>query len=87
MIDHYTGLADLTAQQHDRCSDCRRMKEYDIMALTPAIADVDITSSAFKANPTVRGKQRAWLVTRYDDVSAILKDERCAKNQHNAKSL
>ncbi|MBC7870368.1 MAG: cytochrome P450 [Chitinophagaceae bacterium] len=29
-------------------------------------------------------KQRAWLVTRYDDVMNVLKDERFAKNRHNA---
>ena len=31
-------------------------------------------------------KQRAWLVTRYDDVQAVLKDARFAKNPRNAMS-
>ena len=66
------------------------------MVITP----VDITDATFKANPfpfyaqlraeapvfpvvALRG-QRAWLVTRYDDVLAALKDERLAKDRHNA---
>lgn len=31
-------------------------------------------------------KQRAWLVTRYDDALNVLKDERFAKDRHNAMS-
>ena len=31
-------------------------------------------------------KQRAWLVTRYDDALDVLKDERFAKDRHNAMS-
>jgi len=31
-------------------------------------------------------KQRAWLVTCYDDVLSVLKDERFAKDPHNAMS-
>ena len=31
-------------------------------------------------------KQRAWLVTCYDDVLSVLKDERLAKDRHNAMS-
>lgn len=66
------------------------------------IATVDITSPQFKVNPfpfyaqlraeapvfpvMLPRKQRAWLVTRYDDVVSVLKDERFAKNRHNAMS-
>jgi cytochrome P450 len=61
---------------------------------------VDITAAAFKADPfpTLRRwrdqrpvvpvrvlGQRAWIVTRYDDVAAALKDERLVKNRHNAR--
>src|SRR5690348_14018540 len=65
-----------------------------------AIAPVDVTSAAFKANPfpfyaqlraqapvfpvKLLAKQRAWLITRYDDVLAVLKDERFAKDRRNA---
>ena len=65
-----------------------------------SIAAVDVTDAKFKANPfpfyaqlraeapvfpvMLRGKQRAWLVTRYDDVLTVLKDERFAKDRHNA---
>jgi cytochrome P450 len=31
-------------------------------------------------------KERAWLVTRYDDVLSVLKDERFAKDRRNAMS-
>jgi len=67
---------------------------------TRSIASVNVTDPAFKANPfpfyarlrveapvfpvTVRAKQRGWLVTRYDDVVTVFKDERLAKNRHNA---
>lgn len=56
---------------------------------------VNIASSEFKADPfpfyehlraespvhavTLPDKQRAWLITRYDDVAMVLKDERFAK--------
>jgi cytochrome P450 len=65
------------------------------------ITAVDITSPEFKANPfpfyarlraeapvfpVIVRKQRAWLVTRYDDVVKVLKDDRFAKNRHNAMS-
>ncbi|EFH84302.1 cytochrome P450 family protein [Ktedonobacter racemifer] len=69
-------------------------------ASTTSIAPVDITSARFKANPfpfyaqlraeapvfpvTLPTKQRAWLVTRYDDVLSILKDKRFAKDRRNA---
>jgi len=61
---------------------------------------VDFTSRAFKANPhpvyarlradapvcrvVLSGKQTAWLVTRYDDVVAVLKDARFVKDKTNA---
>ena len=34
----------------------------------------------------VPGKQPAWLVSRYDDVAAVLKDERFAKDKSHALS-
>ncbi|HEY8598109.1 MAG TPA: cytochrome P450 [Thermomicrobiales bacterium] len=62
----------------------------------------DLASPRFKANPfgfyarlratapahrvTLPGKQSAWLVTRYDDVLALLKDERVVKDPLNALS-
>jgi cytochrome P450 PksS len=62
--------------------------------------EVNIASPAFKANPypfyarlraeapvytvTLPDRQTAWLVTRYDDVAAVLKDERFAKDRLNA---
>jgi cytochrome P450 PksS len=61
---------------------------------------VNITSATFKANPypfyarlraeapvfrvTLPDRQSAWLVTRYDDVSRVLKDEGFAKDRRNA---
>ena len=61
---------------------------------------VDISSPRFKADPfpfyarlradspvhpvTLPGGRTAWLVTRYDDVAAVLKDERFAKDPLNA---
>ncbi|GCE31875.1 polyketide biosynthesis cytochrome P450 PksS [Dictyobacter alpinus] len=66
------------------------------------IIPVDITSAQFKADPfpfyaqlraeapvfpiMLPSKQRAWLVTRYDDVVNVLKDERFAKNRRNVMS-
>ncbi|MCX6050335.1 MAG: cytochrome P450 [Chloroflexi bacterium] len=62
---------------------------------------IDVTKAAFKANPfpfyarlrteqpvypARLGRQNAWLVTRYDDVLALLKDERFAKNPAIARS-
>ncbi len=63
-------------------------------------SNVNIASSAFKGNPypfyarlraeapvySVRlpDKQIAWLVTRYDDVVSVLKDERFAKDRWKA---
>src|SRR5947209_20053392 len=67
-----------------------------------SIVPVDVTSATFKANPfpfyaqlraeapvfpvKLPTKQRAWLVTRYDDVLSVLKDERFAKDRRNAMS-
>jgi cytochrome P450 PksS len=61
---------------------------------------VNIASAAFKADPypfnarlraeapvyrvTLPDRRPAWLVTRYDDVAAALKDERLVKDPHNA---
>jgi cytochrome P450 PksS len=61
---------------------------------------MNIASPEFKANPfpfyaRLRAEEpvhrvdlpdgrQAWLVTRYDDVAAVLKDERFAKDMHNA---
>ncbi len=63
-------------------------------------SNVNIASSAFKANPypfyarlraeapvysvPLPDKQAAWLVTRYDDVVTVLKDERFAKDRLQA---
>src|SRR5262245_60328407 len=60
----------------------------------------DISSPAFKADPfpfyarlraaspahpvTLPDGRAAWLVTRYDDVAAVLKDDRFAKDPLNA---
>src|SRR5947209_2945152 len=65
-----------------------------------SIAPVDVTDATFKANPfpfyaqlraeapvfpvTLPTKQLAWLITRYDDVLNVLKDERFAKDPRNA---
>ncbi len=67
-----------------------------------SIAPVDVTSPQFKANPfpfyaklraeapvfpvTLPSKQRTWLITRYDDVLNVLKDEQFAKDRRNAMS-
>ncbi len=66
------------------------------------IAEVNITTPEFKANPfpfyaylraeapvyhvNLPDKQSAWLVTRYEDVNALLKDARLVKNMNNAMS-
>src|SRR2546430_517181 len=65
-----------------------------------SIKPVDVTDTTFKANPfpfyaqlrtaapvfplKLPTRQRAWLVTRYDDVLNVLKDERFAKDPRNA---
>lgn len=61
---------------------------------------INITTRQFKANPfpfyaqlraeqpvyrAKLGRQDAWLVTRYDDVLALLKDERFVKERANAR--
>jgi cytochrome P450 len=67
---------------------------------SPRHDPINIASPGFKANPyphyarlrdeapvcrvTLPTKERAWLVTRYDDVTAALKDERFAKDPSNA---
>ena len=67
---------------------------------TESLSSVDVTAPAFKADPfpfyarlradapvlpvTVPRMGQAWLVTRYDDVSAVLKDDRLLKNQRDA---
>jgi cytochrome P450 PksS len=64
--------------------------------------DVDISSATFKANPYpffarlraetpvhrvhLPGRQTAWLITRYDDVAAALKDPRFVKNRRSVQS-
>jgi cytochrome P450 PksS len=66
----------------------------------PAPGEVDISSPRFKADPfpfyarlraespvsrvTLPDGRPAWLVTRYDDVVAVLKDERFVKDRRNA---
>ena len=66
------------------------------------LTNVNITSAEFKANPypfyarlraetpvvrvPIPGKQFVWLITRYDDVAAALKDERFVKNRRNART-
>src|SRR5262245_18218886 len=61
---------------------------------------VNIASPEFKANPypfyarlraeapvyrvTLPTRETAWLITRYDDVAAVLKDERFVKDTANA---
>src|SRR5437660_3797369 len=64
-----------------------------------SIVPGDVTNASFKANPfpfyaqlraeapvfpVTLMKQRAWLITRYDDVLNVLKDERFAKDRRNA---
>ncbi|MDP9313250.1 MAG: cytochrome P450 [Chloroflexota bacterium] len=63
---------------------------------------LNLADPQFKANPyptyarlraeapvyraPLRGKQMAWLVTRYDDVVGVLRDQRLAKNPLSARS-
>jgi cytochrome P450 PksS len=64
-----------------------------------SIRTVNVTSAEFKANPypfyawlraealvyrvTLADKRSAWLITRYDDVTAALKDKRFVMNRSN----
>lgn len=64
--------------------------------------DIDISSATFKANPypffarwraeepvrrvRLPGRQTAWLITRYEDVAATLKDPRFVKNRKSVQS-
>jgi len=66
----------------------------------PPPPQVDLFDPTFQANPyptyaqlrstapvhrvTLPDGRRVWLVTRYDDVASVLKDERFAKNWRNA---
>jgi cytochrome P450 PksS len=66
------------------------------------IAQVNLASSEFKANPfpfysqlrseapvyrtKLPDRRYVWLVTRYDDVLAVLKDERFGKDKINART-
>src|SRR5262245_10110888 len=66
----------------------------------PPIPQPDLASPKFHANPypfyarlraeapvypvMLPGRQKAWLVTRYDDVVAIMKDERFVKDKTRA---
>ena len=74
-------------------------KKDTITTAVKSIVPVDVTNAKFKANPfpfyaQLRAeapvfpvkllKQRAWLITRYDDVLNVLKDERFAKDRQNA---
>lgn len=68
--------------------------------LSGSLSAIDVTAPEFKADPfpfyarlrdeapvvpvTVPRMGIVWLVTRYDDVAAVLKDERLVKNQRNA---
>jgi cytochrome P450 len=67
---------------------------------TEQLDSADITTGAFRANPFPTFKrwrderpvvpvkvmgERAWLLTRYDDVEQGLKDERLVKNRANAR--
>lgn len=65
-----------------------------------SLEQVDITSPSFRANPFPTFKrwrdsrsivpvqafgERAWIITRYDEVLAALADERLVKNRSNAQ--
>ena len=66
------------------------------------IKNVDISSAAFKANPypfyaqlrdeapvhriTLGDKRTAWLVSRYEDVVTVLKDDRFVKDKRSVLS-
>src|SRR5947207_1114696 len=52
----------------------------------PFYAQLRAEAPVFPVTVKLATKQRAWLVTRYDDVLTVLKDERFAKNRRNAMS-
>src|SRR6266568_7849254 len=52
----------------------------------PFYAQLRAEAPVFPVTVPMPTKQRAWLVTRYDDVLNVLKDERFAKNRRNAMS-
>ncbi len=53
----------------------------------PFYARLRAEAPVFPVTISLRGKQRAWLVTRYDDVIGVLKDDqRFVKDRHNAMS-
>ncbi len=52
----------------------------------PFYAQLRAEAPVFAVTVNLPNKQRAWLVTRYDDVLNVLKDERFAKNRRNAMS-
>jgi cytochrome P450 len=67
---------------------------------TQPLSTVNVTDPRFKADPfpfyarlraeapvfqtSIRPHGKAWLITRYDDVVALFKDPRLAKDRHNA---
>jgi len=77
-----------------------RAKEVDMNKVSNEIVAPDLASPSFKANPhpfyarlradapvwrtTLLDKQKAWLVTRYEDVAGVLKNDRFAKDRLNA---
>jgi len=52
----------------------------------PFYAQLRAEAPVFPVTVPMPTKQRAWLVTRYDDVLDVLKDSRFTKNPHNAMS-
>jgi cytochrome P450 PksS len=51
----------------------------------PFYAQLRAEAPVYPVTVNIRGKQRAWLITRYDDVITVLKDDqRFAKNPRNA---
>ncbi len=52
----------------------------------PFYAQLRAEAPVFPVTVPMPTKQRAWLVTRYDDVLDVLKDARFAKNRRNAMS-
>ncbi len=52
----------------------------------PFYAQLRAEAPVFPVNTPIamKGKGRSWLVTRYDDVLAVLKDDRFAKDRRNA---